>query len=367
MNPRVKILIIAGSIILVILIVVTIIVGNLTKSDKAGQQSSLIPTGTFEETLPGERGDLSILEAAERFEREDALSEEEIQNIEELIANAPIDTPDFTIGYSPLLDDFFVSIKTPQGEERFRQYLADNNLSDLFRDFPDRFQIGSQPIETFIRDAEENFQREVVAVERKIQQQTASKQSQSDKEAVNPDLPSLSFSQFSGLMTSLFTQDTEKIKEAIEESNKEIEQGQKSNKDNSGRGNNGKGSKGSNLPDGKPYSGQGTPQLKRIMSVIKAIPGLRWGGICATSGHMSNSEHYQCNAVDVFGAEGLLDNTFTSLLAAAKKNQLPIHCLIYERFSYSREYNWAKHSYSGASTHDSHIHISGWPSVGGAC
>ena len=128
-----------------------------------------------------------------------------------------------------------------------------------------------------------------------------------------------------------------------------------------------------------PLTGGGTPptgsrgatsQLQSIIGAISKLPGVTYGGVCVTSGHIENSEHYHCNAVDIFASELILDALFVALLGAAKSHTLPIHCLIYERYIYSRESNFKKRVYqvpSGGSTHDDHIHASGWPSVGGGC
>ncbi len=348
--PNTKILIIVASVVLVILIVVTLFISSLT-SEKPSQQPTLIPTGVLNE-VSGD-GSTGLLleneeepkESLEEIASASAEFESNFSQLKGLTEENPVDTADFSLGYSPTLNEFFVSAKTSQGAQKFRDYLAQNKLQDIYNNFPQLFHVGNHPLSQFITETEQSVQKEGKTAEQKNQ--------------LNPDLPSLSFSEFSSLIGSLFYQDTEKVKKALDESNKELE----------GQTTTGTSQQGGNLPS-QPYDGGGTPQLKKIMSVIKAIPGLTWGGVCANpaaGGHIPNSEHYHCNAVDVFGSETILDNAFADLLAAAKRDELPIHCLIYERHSYSRESNWAQHDYSGASTHDSHIHISGWPSVGGAC
>lgn len=134
---------------------------------------------------------------------------------------------------------------------------------------------------------------------------------------------------------------------------------------------------------GVPLTGGGTPPsgskgitsaLRTILGAVSHIPGVTTGGVAPagqiTSGHIENSEHYHGNAVDIFASEKLLDGLFITLLGAAKSHALPIHCLIYEHYIYSRESNFAKRYYvvpPGGSDHADHIHASGWPSVGGGC
>ncbi len=346
MNNLTNKLIIVAGVILVLLIVVTIFISSFGKKTQSGKQPTLVPTGFFEST--GERMKLTLSESELKQEVTEInsrlLSTGQVEKLDEIKTKLPVSTNNFALGYSEIVGQFYIQKKTPQADTAVQKFFQDNNFLDVYQKYPELFVTTKLPIQQAISQAEQNF---------------TSKTSPSSRGSSNPDLPSLSFSEFSSLIGSLFYQDTEKVKKALDESNKELE----------GQTTTGTSQQGGNLPS-QPYDGGGTPQLKKIMSVIKAIPGLTWGGVCANpaaGGHIPNSEHYHCNAVDVFGSETILDNAFADLLAAAKRDELPIHCLIYERHSYSRESNWAQHDYSGASTHDSHIHISGWPSVGGAC
>ncbi len=335
-----KRLIIVAGIILVVLVAMTIFINSLTNKTQTSQQPTLIPTGIFESEGNSQNKALIY----EGVENDNAMTEEEVGKLEELKSKAPVDTADFTLGYPSDLGEFFVETKNSQGEEKFKQYLSDNGLSNVYNNLPEFFHISSQSLNQLINQRELQAQNAQTAAEQQIQKSMTQQQKQASKTNRVEHQQALFFDFVKTLLA--FDLGTNTV-------------GNTSPTGGSG-----------NLPTGQPYNGSGTPQLKRIMSVIKAIPGLSWGGICANpaaGGHIPNSEHYHCNAVDVLGSETILDNAFADLLAAAKRDEIPIHCLIYERYIYSREYDWAKRPYSGPSNHDSHIHISGWPTVGGAC
>lgn len=120
-----------------------------------------------------------------------------------------------------------------------------------------------------------------------------------------------------------------------------------------------------------PATTQGArPALGRIIAFAKALPGLSFGGICAdpdAGGHISGSEHFDCNAVDIFGTRTALAAGFVALRTAAVARVIPVHCIIWDRNIYSRESGFERRPYSGPSAHTTHIHVSGWPSVGGEC
>lgn len=377
-NLNTKFLIVIASVVLVILIAVTIFINSLVGGKSSGE-SALVPTGILNEQTSGDgftgtgslanEGNLVIeneeepKEDIEEIASASAEFESDFAQLKDIVELTPLETADFAIGYSPALNEFFVSTKTPRGVQKFREYLAQNDLQDMYKNYPNVFNVGTDPLDEFIQDTE----NEVVTLSRQIEAETRRRvtgrkkfNEEQEKEIARDDRILDSFVGFTGAILKLDRNAPVTANDLIPSENTTTTGG-----GNTPGGSNGGGNE--NLPNPQTYNGGGTPQLKRIMSVIKAISGLTWGGICVTSGHMANSEHYRCNAVDVSGGEALLDNTFAKLLATAKRNELPIHCLIYERFSYSRESNWAKHAYSGASNHDSHIHISGWPSVGGNC
>jgi len=69
----------------------------------------------------------------------------------------PISAPDFDIGYSPLLDQYFIAQKKPSASFAVNKFLAENNLSDIKNSFPSLFAMTTQPIDQAISKAEDTF------------------------------------------------------------------------------------------------------------------------------------------------------------------------------------------------------------------
>lgn len=118
---------------------------------------------------------------------------------------------------------------------------------------------------------------------------------------------------------------------------------------------------------------KGTPQLQVGLAIALSVPGARLGTICGP-GSVAGSEHPNCNAADIGGARSVLVAVFNALLIAARAGA-PIHCIIgpSSRKDWpkgqirSRESGWKPREYTGPNSHQTHVHFSGWPSVGGGC
>lgn len=122
-----------------------------------------------------------------------------------------------------------------------------------------------------------------------------------------------------------------------------------------------------------PPSNDGTPQLQPGLAVALSVPGSRLGSICGP-GSVPESEHPHCNAADIGGPRPVLVAVFNALLIFARAGG-PIHCIIgpSNRPDWpkgqirSRESGWKPRGYTGPNSHQTHVHFSGWPSVGGGC
>ena len=118
---------------------------------------------------------------------------------------------------------------------------------------------------------------------------------------------------------------------------------------------------------GTPKSG--TAPIRLIIIAARVIPGWRLGRICGADSleGPSVSEHFHCNAADLMCGLTVGATLSQFLINAGRARALPIHCVIWNRNSYSRENNFRKTPYSGGSAHTDHVHVSGWPSIGGSC
>jgi hypothetical protein len=128
---------------------------------------------------------------------------------------------------------------------------------------------------------------------------------------------------------------------------------------------------GPNAAASGPAATSATAQLKLVLALIAPIPGWSLGAICG-AGSVSASEHPYCNAADILGPPLVLALVQTTLVAAGVAGG-PVHCVIGPDSAcdkgriQSREDNFAAHCYTGPNSHQSHVHVSAWPSVGGGC
>lgn len=125
-------------------------------------------------------------------------------------------------------------------------------------------------------------------------------------------------------------------------------------------------------PAGTPT--EATPAVRAIVLALRVIPGWHVIGICGP-GSVAGSQHPSCNAVDIGGPRSVLFAVQTAAVNFARAGLLPIHCVIgpseqpgWEKGAIrSRESGWVASEYNGPNSHQGHVHISGWPSIGGGC
>ncbi len=256
MNNLTNKLIIVAGVILVLLIVVTIFISSFGKKTQSGKQPTLVPTGFFEST--GERMKLTLSESELKQEVTEInsrlLSTGQVEKLDEIKTKLPVSTNNFALGYSEIVGQFYIQKKTPQADTAVQKFFQDNNFLDVYQKYPELFVTTKLPIQQAISQAEQNF---------------TSKTSPSSRGSSNPDLPSLSFSEFSSLMSALFNQDVKKINQAIEDSNKELEgRTQNSSQGNNQSGNSG-GSGGGNKNVGERTVGKTTVPIKGTLTPIQ--------------------------------------------------------------------------------------------------
>jgi hypothetical protein len=117
-------------------------------------------------------------------------------------------------------------------------------------------------------------------------------------------------------------------------------------------------------------SGEGTLNIRIILVAARAVPGWKLGRICGvdTVPGTGVSEHVYCNAADlIVSSKNAGDRLAAYLRAAAASGVLPIHCIIWWGRIASRKDGFAWRPYTGPNPHRDHVHVSAWPSVGGAC
>lgn len=106
-----------------------------------------------------------------------------------------------------------------------------------------------------------------------------------------------------------------------------------------------------------------------IVGAARAVPGWRLGRICGADTLVGSavSEHVYCNAADLMVPSSRVGDALAGYLRSlAISGLLPIHCIIWNRRIASRpSFTWRP--YSGSNPHTDHVHVSAWPSIGGAC
>jgi hypothetical protein len=108
------------------------------------QQNKLKPT-----LSPAER-DRRFLGIAQKAW--DSLTAAQKAALKKLQSKLPSQTDDFEMRYSPELNRFFVSIKTPAGYEKLKDFLAENGLLDVYEQGHGAIIFGEEPVDTLISD-----------------------------------------------------------------------------------------------------------------------------------------------------------------------------------------------------------------------
>ena len=152
-------LIIIALVILVLLIFFSFILGSLFKKKEITPQISLTPFPT----QSVQKGSTPTLTKQEKNRLEQqvqslkVLTSDQSDKLLSFKDKLPYSSSDFDIGYSAALGEFFIQKKTPQADDKLQQYLKDNNMFDLFGQFPDLFVITTQPVDQAIQQQEQNF------------------------------------------------------------------------------------------------------------------------------------------------------------------------------------------------------------------
>ena len=152
-------LIIISLVILVLLIFFSLLLGSVFKKKEiASTTLTPIPTQSFEQSGGSNSNNQSVNDIIQQ----NSLGESGMSLIGDLMSRLPIDTPDFTASYSSSLDLLSVSTKTPDGLNKFKQYLLDNGLSSVYNNYPELFNFTNQPTQQAQQKAPNNQPKQAV-------------------------------------------------------------------------------------------------------------------------------------------------------------------------------------------------------------
>lgn len=135
--------IIASVAILVLLVFFTFLLQSaFNKKRESTGGTPPAPTFSFEpQEKTGERETpsrrLTTQEKQKQLEEiaetnDDLLSKEQLENLNKLKTKLPFSSPDFDLRYSSELNQYVFSKKTPQADEKIKQFLRENNIFDLY-------------------------------------------------------------------------------------------------------------------------------------------------------------------------------------------------------------------------------------------
>ncbi|MBI2051821.1 M23 family metallopeptidase [Candidatus Roizmanbacteria bacterium] len=150
--------IIVLSVVLFFLILVTILIGNSLKRRESPKNVAISPVpqipyeaqrGTTVKRAPT-LAPLPQDEGADDF----PFSRDEESALSKFQKLLPYSSPDFDVGYSPILNQYFVQKKTPDAEKKLDELLKNNNLADIRTSRPALFIFTDAPVDQVIRKKE---------------------------------------------------------------------------------------------------------------------------------------------------------------------------------------------------------------------
>ncbi len=217
-------LIIVAVIVLILLVFFTLILGSAFKKKEVTTEFlTPIPTQSFET----DGGNFSTLNPQQRQKDLNqftqfgttGLTSDQINSLNKLKSKLPYNSPDFDIGYSSDLNQFFISKKTGQADEKLQQFLQDNGLWDLFQSGASNFVVTNLPLNTAVDSSTQDILNQYQDSRVDHDPNHEYQNQPTITEESNPDLPTKSFSDFQNVMQTMFSYDTTGLNQAIDESN----------------------------------------------------------------------------------------------------------------------------------------------------
>lgn len=111
------------------------------------------------------------------------LTPEEFKKFEDLKKLIPYETADFRLIYSPFLNKFILAKKTGLAEEKFRQWVAENGLTNVFTTNP--VLVADKSADDYQKEIEEKYQN--ILEQNKVTLHTLENQIASSEAALSPN------------------------------------------------------------------------------------------------------------------------------------------------------------------------------------
>lgn len=148
-------------VVLVLVLFFAVLIGSTIKRNNSNTSGSptLIPTqsvfnpGGFEgEAIPTLSDDQSSAPQKTR-----KFSSDQLVRLKRFDQNIPYYSQDFDIGYSKLLDQYFVSLKSEGASQKFDLYLRESGMLDIRNVYRDLFVLGTDQVYNQIRAGEDEY------------------------------------------------------------------------------------------------------------------------------------------------------------------------------------------------------------------
>ncbi|OGK18840.1 hypothetical protein A3G67_00775 [Candidatus Roizmanbacteria bacterium RIFCSPLOWO2_12_FULL_40_12] len=147
---------------LVLVLFFAVLIGSTFRAGKSNTSTAptIIPTrsdfnpGGFEgEAIPPLSEDqLSSLPQKTR-----KYSSDQLVRLQRFDQNIPYYSQEFDIGYSKMLDQYFISLKSQDASTKFDEYLKESNLLDIRNVYRDLFVTGTDPVYNQMKQAEDEY------------------------------------------------------------------------------------------------------------------------------------------------------------------------------------------------------------------
>jgi hypothetical protein len=143
------------SFVLLVLVVLTLLINYFSKKTTFSSKKTIPTPASF-----SNRSLSNIIPTSKLLPTDiKILSSQTITKVQQLKSQLPIDTEDFTIDYSYLLETFIVVKKTPQAEEKLRDFFNNNQISygELLN--KNLLIFTEKPLNEFKGQLENNYQK----------------------------------------------------------------------------------------------------------------------------------------------------------------------------------------------------------------
>jgi len=144
----------------------------ISKNFKFGSSTNINPTPVetkkYETTRPGSKKILTreeqLKKAAEMTKQSENLftaeQKKNLKKLKELVESQKsgiIETDDFKMTYSEATNKFYIQKKTPQTEEKLKEFLKDNNVLDIYNQRPSFFILTNEGLDLYVEKQEDEI------------------------------------------------------------------------------------------------------------------------------------------------------------------------------------------------------------------